>query len=218
MSADLPKSPGDIEPSKPTEPVGSEETEGRGTPFEEFMQDGGPSRASNSQAANPQQVPSPMDLAKSGAPQNGHPTMESVRSQMATTSSALGDLQNKLNTPKLKLKPSAKYLLRNKLSEANNKIRDAAKKSGVDVGDPVENMGRNNPVMKFLGLVTDGMKQLNAAQNHIALLSKGGTSLRPAELLLVQSKLSRAQQEIEYSSTLLASAINDMKMLFNTQI
>ena len=88
----------------------------------------------------------------------------------------------------------------------------------METGDAPASVGRNNPVVKFLSFLTDGTRQLNAAQAHIASLSKGGHSLRPAELLLVQVKLSRAQQEIEYASTILSNAVSSIKSLFNTQI
>ncbi|MCF7851941.1 MAG: hypothetical protein K9M07_01725 [Simkaniaceae bacterium] len=216
MSSELPKSPGSIEPAKATEAIESS-TEGSPKPFGEYMQEKEPSQATAAPAPGTE-APSPMDLAKGPYQPTATPTMESVHSQMSAVSSSLGDLQQQLNTPNLKLKPSAKYLLRNKLTDVNSKIRDAATKAGVDVGESVDNIGRNNPIMKFLALLSDGTKQLSAAQNHIAQISKGGSSLRPAELLMVQVKLARAQQEIEYSSTILSNAISDIKMLFNTQI
>ncbi|MDN3504343.1 MAG: hypothetical protein P0S95_02055 [Rhabdochlamydiaceae bacterium] len=215
MSPDI-QSPGNMEPINPKEPIGGHDEGAKS--FGDYMEPNQEATSTDAGTKTAENVPSPMDIARGPTQPQAVPTMDSVNAQMANASSSLGDLQQQLNTKDLKLKPSAKYLLRNKLTEANAKIRDAASKSGVDVGPNIENIGRNNPVMKFLGLVTDGMKQLNAAQNHIAMLGKNGTSLRPAELLMVQAKLARAQQEIEYSSTILANSVSDIKMLFNTQI
>ena len=192
-----------------TQPVGSsQESTGTGRSFSSYMEQQTPSSTNTSSSV------SPMDLARSNV-STGAPTIESVNSQMNAASSALGDLQNKLNTPNLKLKPSQKYLLRNKLQEANQQIRQVAEKSGVDVGSPVNTLSRNNPLGKFLSLISDGEIKLNQAQTSLASLK---APLSPAELLMMQFKLSRAQQEIEYSSVLLSKAVDDIKTIFNIQI
>jgi len=191
------------------QPVGSsQESTGTGKSFSSYMEQQTPSSTNTSSSV------SPMDLARSNV-STGAPTIESVNSQMNAASSALGDLQNKLNTPNLKLKPSQKYLLRNKLQEANQQIRQVAEKSGVDVGSPVNTLSRNNPLGKFLSLISDGEIKLNQAQTSLASLK---APLSPAELLMMQFKLSRAQQEIEYSSVLLSKAVDDIKTIFNIQI
>ena len=190
---------------------GSEELNVSGKPFSNYMQ---PESATPQQAGS---TVSPMDLAKQPISPSAPPSLESVSAQMQTSSSSLGDLQNKLNTPNLKLKPSQKYLLRNKLQEANSQIRTVAEKSGVEVGDPVNTLSRNNPVGKFLALITDGQSQLESAQMMLNQRAKKGP-LNPADLLMMQFKLTKAQQEIEYSSVLLSKAIDDIKVILNIQI
>lgn len=213
MSQDLnPKIPGAdrIEVTPAVENSDQENITGK--PFSSYMQESPTSSIEKGQNI------SPMDLARQSVLPGSTPTLDSVNSQMQTASSSLGDLQNKLNTPNLKLKPSQKYLLRNKLTEANSQIRDVAGKAGVEVGPPVSPLSRNNPVSKFLALVTDGEQQINQAQQLMTDLAKKGGSLRPADLLLMQVKLTKAQQEIEYSSVLLSKAVDDIKVLFNVQI
>lgn len=180
-----------------------------GKPFSEYMQ-----QPTQSQ---PTSQVSPMDLARQQTSPQGVATADSVSSQMKNASSSLTDIQNQLNTPNLSLKPSQKYLLRNKLQEANTHIRSAAEKVGVDVGPPINGVSRNNPMSKFLNFVTDGEKQLSQAQTHLKTAADNG-KLGPAELMLMQLKLTKAQQEIEYSSTLLSKAVDDIKTVFNVQI
>jgi len=73
-------------------------------------------------------------------------------------------------------------------------------------------------LQRFLSLISDGQNQLEAAQEQLASLQKRGESLSPGDMLLVQIKLNKAQQEIEYSSLLLSKAIDDMKMMMNIQL
>lgn len=168
--------------------------------------------------SQPPQGMSPYDLSKQTVPQTQAPTMDSVQSQMKSASGALGDVQNQLNTKNLTLKQSQKYLLRNKLSEANTHIRTAASKAGVDVGPPPSANTRQNPIRKYLAYVTDSQDQLNSAQDKIKEIAASGNTLSAGQMLLIQVKLNKAQQAIEYSSVLLSKAVDDIKMLFNVQI
>jgi hypothetical protein len=209
---ELPSDISKIDSIQGTRPIESSD-EGSTKPFADYMK-----TTPNPTAPTATQGQAPVEAPKANPTLTTAPTMDSVHNQMGQTLDSMKTMQDQLGTPNLKLKPYAKYLINNKLSEANSKIRDAATKVGVEVGDPPPSVGRNNPVVKFLSFLTDGTRQLNAAQAHIASLSKGGHSLRPAELLLVQVKLSRAQQEIEYASTILSNAVSSIKSLFNTQI
>nr|NGX26748.1 hypothetical protein [Chlamydiota bacterium] len=76
----------------------------------------------------------------------------------------------------------------------------------------------SGPLQKFLGLVTDGQNQLEAAKQKLTDLSAKGEDLRPAEMLMIQIKLNKAQQELEYSSLLLGKAVDDLKMMMNIQL
>ena len=162
--------------------------------------------------------PSPFDLPQEGKFQLPAPTQDSVLAQMNATSSVLGDIQNQLNTKNLQLKPSQKYLLRNKLTESNALIRSAATKVGVDVGPAPQGLSQQSPIAKFLSLVTDGQNQLHEATASIKNLQGKNGQINSGELLLVQVKLAKAQQELEYSSVLLSKAVDDLKTLFNIQI
>lgn len=161
---------------------------------------------------------SPLDLAKQQGHPTSQPTMATIQSQMNSASGTLGDVQSQLSTKNLKLKQSQKYLLRNKLSEANAHVRTAASKAGVEVGPPPAMNTRQNPIKRYLSYVTDSQDQLAAAQKKIKDLAASGHSLSPGQMLMIQIKLNKAQQAIEYSSVLLSKAVDDIKMLFNVQI
>ena len=181
--------------------------------FESYMKEGGTQ-------ATPEKSEgiSPFDLAGQGQANATGPTHESIMNQMNSTSSVLGDLQNQLNNKNLNLRQSQKYLLRNKLTNANELIRSAASKTGVDAGPPPAQLSRQSPINKFLGLLTDGQNQLSNAQEKIQNLNSTGKTMNPGDLLLIQIKISKAQQELEYSSVLLSTAVSDIKTLFNIQL
>ncbi len=200
----------------PTKSIQSEEQEQPkpSQSFDSFMKEGGPQTPGAKTEG-----PSPFDLAAQGkAAVSTGPTHESVLGQMNSTASVLGDLQSQLNNKNLNLRQSQKYLLRNKLTSANQNIRTAAQKTGADVGPPVQQFNRKNPVNKFLGLLADSQNQLSNAQTKIKELNSNGMSMNPGDLLLIQVKLAKAQQELEYSSVLLSTAVSDIKTLFNIQL
>lgn len=197
----------------PTKSIQSGEQEQKPSQsFDSFMKEG--------QGSTPKtEGPSPFDLVAQGKTAlSSGPTHESILGQMNSTSSVLGDLQTQLNKKNLNLRQSQKYLLRNKLTSANQNIRAAAKKTGVDVGEPPAQLNRNNPVVKFLGILSDSQDQLKNAQLKIQQMNADGESVSPGNLLSVQVKLAKAQQELEYSSILLSAAVSDIKTLFNIQL
>lgn len=173
----------------------------------------------NQGLAKPSAV-SPFQLV--GAQMNtiGQPSLATLMTQVKTASTTMGDIQGQLNTPNLKLKQSQKYILKNKLSEANSHIRSANSKMGVGAYDAIgdEDDKPKSPFAKFLAFANDGQMQLQAAQDHLDKLKADGQDLNPADLLLVQIKMSKANQELEYTSVLLGKAMDDLKTIFNVQL
>lgn len=216
MSSPLPDDISNVTPAKPPGAV-TPGKEDQGQPGQSFQDVMGQKQGGSSPVQA--QAPSPMDVAGQGQKGPGvPPTMDSVEQQMNSTSSVLGDVQNQLGTKNLKLKPSQKYLLRNKLNEANSQIRAAAGKTGAELPPHPTGLSRKNPIAKFLALVQDGQNSMHNAAAKIRELKASGKPLNAGELLLVQVKLNKAQQELEYSSVLLSKAVDDIKTLFNIQI
>lgn len=163
--------------------------------------------------------PSPMELSANGIkPPTSQPTIADIQNQMQSVSSSLGDVKNQLHTKGLKLKQSDKYLLRSKLSSANENIRSAAEKSGVTTGPKPDLSQKNSPIAKFLELVTDGQRQLGSAAQELQNLNSSGESVSAAKLLLVQAKLQKASQELDFSSVILGKSTEMLKTLMNVQI
>jgi hypothetical protein len=197
-----------------TSPIGGDQKKmltAQESTFQTFMQ-----QAPAGQMGQAAPLTSPFDLPQHTSALAGTPTMDSLLSQTKSAHLTLGDINGQLNTPNLKLKQSSKYLLRNKLNDANAHLQTANVKLGANIPEPTP--AAAGPLGKFIGFVTDGQNQLQAAQRQLQSLKDKGDQLNPADMLLVQVKLNMAQQELEYSSVVLSKAVDDIKMLFNVQL
>lgn len=209
LPKDLPDA-GRIESTKPITPgerqLGAPPT----TAFENYMK---PSEGITQSGVRPTQV-SPFDLAH-GQNLPTTPTIGTLTTQATQAQSTLGDVVTNLNTPNLKLKQSSKYLLKNKLQDASAHLRAANNKMGAETPQPPNIEHGASPLVKLIGYATDGQNNLEAAKRHLQELQSKGESLNPGDLLQIQIKLNQAQLEIQYSSVLLATAVEDMKTIFN---
>ena len=183
-------------------------------PFRSYMEGGQPNPLV---AGSKTPQISPFDLAHGRVPAAG-PTFSTIQEQAKVAHATLGEITGQLKTPKLKLKQSTKYLLKNKLSSAKGHIKSASDKLGAPVAEEQQLPRGANPLQKFLALVSDGQNQLEETQQQLTQLSAKGDQIKPADMLLIQIKLSKAQQELEYSSVLLSKAIDDLKMMMNIQL
>ena len=217
MSSNLPgdvSSSDNIQPSKQIQ-EGEEKQQAPSRQFKDVMKE----KELTGKTSDTQAQLSPIQVAeKSGVKGPQSATPKTVMDQANTTSRLLADVDDQLGTKGLKLKPSQKYLLRNKLSEANTNIRAGAEKLGIKTGKPPARLSRQNPVARFVSMVEDSQNQLNATQTRLKELASSGKPINPGDMLLIQVKLSKAQQELEYSSVVLSKAVDDIKTLFNIQI
>jgi len=169
--------------------------------------------------------PSPIDLVSQGGTKTlANPTPDSILQQINSTSSALGDVQQQLHKRKGKnrstrLTPSQKHLLHNKLTNANEMLHNVTDKLGIPTSLPSVPLSRHNPLNKFLSLMEDGETQLNLAKSRLQTLSTNDeTPLHPLELISIQMTLTKAQQELEYSSVLLSNFVSGIKTIQNIQL
>ena len=181
--------------------------------FQSYMQ-----RPLESEQGAPPEGISPMELPKGLNLQTAGPTIENLLGQVNSAEGSLSDIRSKLDTPNLKFKRQHQYLLRNKLGDANNHLRSAGNRLGADMPDPTKVAADANPIEKFIGFVTDGQNQIMAAKAKLQVLGQKPGQLNPSDLLLVQIKLSQAQQELEYSSILLAKVVDIFKQMLNVQL
>jgi len=211
MNPDATPTPDRINPNKPIEPQTSIRSQ-PGSDFQSFMQGTG----SNPTAASGGQMPSPIDLAKPSQ-QTAAPTFNSLLAQSANIQDSLGSVQDQLNTPNLKLKRSQAHLLRNKLTDANGYIRGAATKLGLDT-PTMKAAAHPGATERLMAYINDGQEKMLAIQQKLDDMMGKGEQLNPGEMMLVQIKMGQAQQEIEYSSTMLSKVVDGIKQIFNIQL
>lgn len=203
----------------PVTPGPISEGKGLGTPaqtFQSYMQQ---SPGANPLAAQtPPASMSPFDLAHGQTTLAASPSYNTLLTQVNSTANTLGGIQNQLSYPNLKLKDAHKYVLNDKLPEANALLRSANGKLGTEAPAPTPPSPGGGPIMKFLNMVSDGQNQIEAAKFQIQKLKDKGDSLNPADMLLVQVKLNKAQQLLDFSSILLSKAVDGFKQLMQTQL
>lgn len=211
MTSPLPegvKGPSEIQPTRPIQ--GNEGLQKPvNQPFSSYMQ------GNNAVAPGTPQI-SPFDLLQQGKTSAGDVSMSSVAGKMGTTSNALGKLQDQLQTKNLQLNGLDRDIIRNKVTDANEQIRSAARKAGVPDGSQVPK--KRNPIERFLALISDGQDRLNQAQKNLSELGKDGKEISFKELMQMQIELSRAQRAIEFASIMLSKFLSNIQMLFNVQI
>lgn len=216
--------PGDAEPTDrifPTSAVGegaaAKEMSIPTQPFSSFMQQGA---ASPLATAGKTPMVSPFAMMQGSTPlaQAATPTMDTLMAQVNNVQSTLGDIYSQLNTPNLKLKSSTKYVVKNKLTDANMTMRSANQKLGADLPEEPDPSEFQGPLGRFFAYLTDGQAQMEAAKEQLQNLKNKGENISPGDFLLVQVKLNKAQQELEFTSVLLSNAVSDLKMLMQIQL
>jgi hypothetical protein len=204
--------PGGVQP--PKAPTGQQpQTTPDQSAFKSEMQ-----KKSAPEPAKPAEGVSPMELAGSQG-QEQTPTPNSINTQITEATNTYQHVQTELqNNQNLKFKKSQEYLMKNKLADANDNIQKAGAKLGATMPPPKQAPPGAGPVNKFIAMVEDGQTQLTTAQNHLTNLAAKGEQINPADLLLVQARLSRAQTEINFTSILLSKVVEAFKTISQTQI
>lgn len=202
------KGPSEIQPTRPIQ--GNEGLQKPvNQPFSSYMQ------GNNAVAPGTSQI-SPFDLLQQGKTNAGDVSMNSVAKEINATSNKLGTLQDQLQTKNLQVNGLDRDIIRNKVTDANEQIRSAAKKTGVPDGSGVPH--KRNPIERFLALISDGQDRLNQAKKNLSELGKDGKEIGFKDLMQIQIELSRAQRGVEFASIMLSKALSTIQMLFNVQI
>ncbi len=192
-----------------------------GSAFESYMQETPAKAPPAGFGATPSGTPpvgtSPMGITTPAGAPTGTPTMNTLQTQAATMQDSLGTVGDQLKTPNLKLKRSQNHLLKTKLQDSNEYLRSAGSKLGVET-TPGKTPAGLAPPIRFLAMLGDGQDQLNAVQQKMKSLSETEGGISPSDMLYLQVKMGQAQQEIEYSSTLLGKVIQAMTQLLQTQL
>ncbi len=206
--------PGQIFPTKALE-SGGKEGAVPSQAFSNLMKEGAGSPMA---AAGKAPMISPFALMQGTTPVATAPNMNTLLAQINTVHSTLGDINSQLNTPNLKLKASTKYLVKNKLMEANDHLRSFNSKIGAEVPPEPEHSKFSGPLGKFLAYLSDGQAQMNSAKAQLQNIKDKGTHMSATDFLLVQVKLNKATQLLEFTSVLLSNAVSDIKQLMQVQL
>ncbi len=211
------KSPDRITPGQSLGPTDKPITPGQApSGFESYMQ--GTNQAKTPQGTPPQAGgPSPMDVARGPAISSAGVSYDSLLAQAKTTQDTLGTVEKQVKDQKLKLKRSQSHLIKQKLGDANSYIRAAGSKLGLQL--PEEKMPAGlSGISRFIAMVNDGQDQIAQVQKKLKELSAKGEQVSPSDMMSIQVKMGLAQQEIEYTSTLLSKVIQSLTQIMNTQL
>ncbi|MBS0605025.1 MAG: hypothetical protein JSS60_08355 [Verrucomicrobia bacterium] len=213
--------PGDVEdPGRifPTKAIEAGEKEGMAVPTQSFSAFMKPGAATPLATAGKAPMISPFALMQGQAPLATTPSMSTLLAQINTVQSTLGDINNQLNTPNLKLKASTKYLVKSKLADANDNLRTFNAKIGADTPPEPDVSKFSGPLGRFFAYLNDGQAQMESAKQQLQSLKDKGTNISPGDFLLIQVKMNKAQQLLEFTSVLLSNAVSDIKQLMQVQL
>jgi len=163
-----------------------------------------------------------LDEVRDMGTRNDKPTVITPTELVAQAEQAankMGEMKNALQQPGATLRDSAVPLLRNKISHIDENIKIALNKAGVEVkgATPVAPPS-DNPVMRFLGFLTDGQYQLGTLATEVDKWHLNKVDINPATMLSLQIKVGFITQEIEFFSSLLNKALESTKTIMNVQV
>lgn len=211
------KSPDRITPGKPAETVGPTVTPGQAPEgFESYMH-GTPQ--ANVPPGTPQATgsPTPANVPQGPAISTSGISFNTLLAQATTTQDSLGTVEQQLNDQNLRLRRSQSHLVRQKLGDASSYIRAANSKLGLEPGESKMPPGLSG-ISRFIAMVNDGQDQLSQAQQQLSKMASSGAQMTPGDMMSVQVKMALAQQEIDYTSTLLSKVIQSITQIINTQL
>jgi len=161
---------------------------------------------------------SPMELANAPGV-TGSPTMQSLTEQTGQAQTTIQGIQTDLkNNQNLKFKNSQEYLMKNKLTDANERIDSALNQLGLPPMEQKTSAPGSGPVTKFLDMLEGGQKGMERAQEKLGQITESGEPIDPAQMMLIQVQLSQAQQALNFTSILLSKVVESFRTWMQTQI
>ena len=168
-----------------------------------------------------------MDEVRASGTRTDKPTVITPAELIAQTEQVVNKLENlkgTLQQPGAELRQSAVPLLQNKLTHINENIKVALNKAGVEhhIEDTkvtrAAGVPSTNPIMRFLGFMTDGQYQLNSLSTEVEKWHLNKVEITPATMLSLQIKVGYITQELEFFSSLLNKALESTKTIMNVQV
>jgi len=168
--------------------------------------------------------PNVEDIAREQAQvqnQNQAVTNHDLVAQTTEASQRVEQIKAELETPNLDIKKPIRRLMRNKLTHIQDDLRIALSKAGTE---PVEapqvaaGQGVPNVATKFFDHLTHSQYQLDHLGSYLQAMVDTGKELAPANMLAIQIKVNKVQQELEFFTNLLNKSLESTKALMNVQV
>lgn len=170
-----------------------------------------------------QMMVSPLQLAQlaTAGPQNP----ATFLNQLQLAQNSMLNIQEHLAQPNLKLNASQKAQIKTKLISANENLQSAHIKMGGELEQqpgPDDDAGgapSKGPISQYLGYLTDGLHQIESSKQFVKQISSmEGAKLSPGDFLLIQLKLAKAQQQLEFTGLLLSKTVDGFKQIMSVQL
>ena len=145
-------------------------------------------------------------------------TPDQLSKQVEDVIAEIDILRNKLETPGLEIKAPVQTILKNKLNHIDENLKVALEKAGVEYAPPERPTSLAKPIDKFLGLLTHSQRQMETLASDVKTMASMKGELSPANMLLIQTKVSFIQQEIELFTSMLNKALESTKTIMNVQV
>ncbi|MCB1135752.1 MAG: hypothetical protein KDK78_05760 [Chlamydiia bacterium] len=128
-------------------------------------------------------------------------------------------LKQDLNRPDLRIKPSRSRLMTKKLQGVDENLAVISKKAGLEQAPTAEaTEGVTNPVVRFLGMLTNSEGQLNRMSSYFEYLNKHPEQMTPATALTMQIKMHHVVTELEFFTSLLNKSLEGTKTIMQVQV
>lgn len=145
-------------------------------------------------------------------------TPAELLTQTQETVKKFEDPRSKLQVPGAKVKEAAVPLLHNKLTNIDEGVRIALSKAGLEYKETFGQDTSGNPILRFLGMLTDGQYKLQTLATEVERWHLNKVEIDPAAMLSVQIKVGYIQQELEFFTGLLNKALESTKTIMNVQV
>lgn len=148
-------------------------------------------------------------------------TPEQLKEQANKLITQIESVKNQLSNSQTTVKPAYKNVLHNHLQHIDENLKIALSKAGVEYTPPeavAKTASSNNPLERFLGLLTNGQNQLQHLSTTIDGLELTNRQLSPASMLTLQIKVGFIQQQMELFTSILNKALESTKTIMNVQV
>jgi len=167
--------------------------------------------------------PNVEDIARQQSQVNAHDravTKGDLVTQTTEASQRIEQVKSELETPNLEIKKPVRRLMRSKLTHIAEDLQIALSKAGTEPVQAPEIAGSEtvNPATKFFDHLTHAQYQLDHLGSYLQAMVDTEKDLSPANMLAIQIKVNKVQQELEFFTNLLNKSLESTKALMNVQV